>query len=70
MAELYFQMYRVCSRCLGTGTDPNGTSPATCAPCAGSGKVVHGWINLADIDDKLNDILDKCNDILEEVKGP
>lgn len=67
-----YKIKHTCAQCNGDGTWdhyknglPDGDE--TCPMCGGSGLMVIGQVDLADLDDKLDDILDKCKDILEKL---
>jgi DnaJ-class molecular chaperone len=63
----YTQIKTRCNRCLGTGVDDNGLSPAACTACGGDGYKDIDKLDVTDIMDAISDVMDKCNDIKEVV---
>lgn len=66
--ETIIYIVSTCRRCAGSGAVPamaGGNPNGTCDRCNGSGTKLLDYVDLTNLNDKLDDILDKLNDINE-----
>lgn len=66
------ESFKQCSRCLGTGVDTyrivdGELVSSPCAPCGGTGKVRAGWVDTADLTDKLQELKTKINKMQADI---
>ena len=75
-----YNYYKICRTCGGDGLFPNNSmsyegevlppeNPRPCEACGGTGKEAIGFVDLAEIENKLDAILAKCEEIFDNLPG-